>query len=120
MEFGKIEYICVTQKQGRQTVTPLNLTLIGHADEDVFVKKGVRELRHVRIVRLTQEAETQGCLLGYDDLSALLLTSVATLKRDICYLESHNRTVHLRGRRKKRSAKETASGGLLGSAGLAG
>jgi hypothetical protein len=42
-------------------------------------------------------------LLGYEDLSLLLLTSLATLKRDISCLEAKGLEVLLRGRRKKRS-----------------
>lgn len=101
MEFGKVEYICITQKNEKgPAVRVLNLTLIGQGDEDVLLRKGIRVLRHKRIIRLTHEAEEQGCFLGYEDLSALLLTSLATLKRDISYLEAHGQTVPLKGRRK--------------------
>lgn len=120
MEFGKIEYICTLQKHGKEPVaTTLNLTLIGQDDETIFIGRGVRELRLKRIMRLTGEADEQGCLLGYEDLSALLLTSVATLKRDISYLEKHDKVVRLRGRRKKRNIT-LAENSALFSAGMAG
>lgn len=101
MEFGKIEYKCAGEKRGREKdFRTLNLTLIGLEDIDLLEKKGVRELRLGRIRRLTREAADQGCLLGYEDLSTLLLTSLATLKRDISYLDAIGCEISLRGRRK--------------------
>lgn len=100
MEFGKVEYICVSPKNGKEPMaSTLTLTLIGQGDEDILLAKGIRELRLRRILRLTSEACEQGCMLGYDDLSALLLTSLATLKRDISYLEMNGAKVFLKGRR---------------------
>lgn len=100
MEFGKIEYKCVGHKGEDAGVRIINLTLVGLDDKDVLVNSGVRELRINRIMRLTQEAKRQGCMLGYEDLSALLLTSVSTLKRDISHLGRKGYMVPIRGRRK--------------------
>lgn len=101
MDFGKIEYICEEQNP-RNGVVPvvLRLTLIGQSDEDLLLKEGVRGLRLHRIKRITDEAELQGCLLRYEDLSSLLVTSLATLKRDVAYLEAQGRIIPLKGRRK--------------------
>ncbi len=96
MEFGRIEYFL---KNG--SVRKIFLTLIGQSDEEVLKREGLRRLRLRRILRLTHEAEEQGTLLRYEDLSALLLTSISTLKRDVSYLERMGKRVPLRGRRKK-------------------
>lgn len=99
--FGKVEYVCLDQLTRKDVrPKPLTLTLIDHGDEGLLDSKGLRALRHRRIMRLTSEASEQGVLLSYDDLSALLLTSLATLKRDISYLETRGLVVMLKGRRK--------------------
>lgn len=77
----------------------LRLTLVGQDDEDVLRQTGIVGLRRQRILRLTKEAEMQGSLLSYTDISGLLLTSAATLKRDINYLEKHGTIVLIKGRR---------------------
>ena len=105
MEFGKIEYNCSLLNDGKRQIRRLKLTLIGLEDKDLLLKKGVRELRLNRIMRLTREAWEQGCLLGYGDLSALLLTSLATLKRDLSYLEAQGHQILLSGRRKIRNVR---------------
>lgn len=99
MEFGKIEYRCNGRKEGKANRRALRLTLVGPGDKDTLDRFGVRALRQARIIRLTREASEQGCLLGYDDLSALLLTSFATLKRDVSHLSKSGHAVELRGRR---------------------
>src|SRR3990172_4635816 len=115
MEFGKVEYICAEQKNGNGTVIRvLNLTLVAHGDEEILVKKGLRALRHKRIMRLALEAEEQGCLVSYEDLSALLLTSLATLKRDVYYLEAHGSKVPLKGRRKNGNGRKPAADEQVG------
>lgn len=100
MEFGKIEYRLIEKRDGVATVRKLDLTLIGLEDKDILYKKGVRALRHNRIMRLLREAEQQGGQLSYEDLSGLLLTSLATLKRDVSYLEGCGYPVDLKGKRK--------------------
>ncbi|KAF0146387.1 MAG: hypothetical protein FD156_55 [Nitrospirae bacterium] len=56
-------------------------------DEDDLKYTSLSELRRKRIMRLLREAKEQGCLLGYKDLNLILLSSLATLKRDISYLK---------------------------------
>ncbi|MBI5640938.1 MAG: DUF1670 domain-containing protein [Nitrospirae bacterium] len=108
MEFGRVEYICLEQKNGKgSSPRVLSLTLVGQGDEDLLFKKGLKALRQKRIMRLTEEAEEQGCLLGYEDLSALLLTSLATLKRDISEIEKNGIRVSLKGRRNNGNGKKT-------------
>ncbi|MDA8241059.1 MAG: DUF1670 domain-containing protein [Nitrospiraceae bacterium] len=108
MEFGKVEYRCVVQKNGKPFFRTLHLTLIGLEDKKLLSKKGVRALRLNRIMRLTAEAMEQGCPLGYEDLSNLLMTSLATLKRDVTYLESQDTKVLIRGRRNGRKSPDAA------------
>lgn len=98
MEFGRIEYFI---KNGSSCKKVL-LTLVGQSDEEVLREEGLRGLRLRRLLRLTNEAKEQGCLLSYEDLAALLLTSVSTLKRDVAYLERMGRIIPIRGRRSRK------------------
>ncbi len=103
---GKIIYRYYGHRngQGSQAVL-LRLTLVSDDDEKTLQSGGLRHLRLRRIARLTKEAAEHGVLLGYEDLSMLLLTSLATLKRDISCLEAAGLEVLLRGRRKKRQCR---------------
>lgn len=106
MDYGKIEYTCIENGNGRggdmraRTVT---LTLVGQGDEKVLLENGVSALRQRRIIRLTTEAAEQGCLLSYEELSTLLNSSLATIKRDITCLEKKGIAILLRGMRKKKN-----------------
>lgn len=104
MDFGKLRYHIAMKKKAcsdqRIACKALMLTLIDMSDEDVLSAQGLSELRKKRLVRLTEEAWKQGMLLSYEDLNALLLSSVSTLKRDVSILEKHGCVVHLKGRRK--------------------
>lgn len=94
MEYGKIEYAADGDGQ------KLKLTLIGQSDDSVLERFGISELRRRRALRLASEASEQGILLSYGDLSSLLLCSLATLKRDIAFLEKRGIKMPLKGRRK--------------------
>jgi len=111
-EYGKVAYICFDQRGGKDFGSaPITLTLIAPGDEELLAGKGIRQLRHVRIIRLTAEAEEQGALLNYLDLSELLLTSLATLKRDVAYLEAEGASIPLRGRRRNTRLGQLAASG---------
>lgn len=113
MEFGRVEYICVKQRPGKAPIARVvNLTLIGQGDEDILMREGIRGLRLKRIERITNEAFEQGSPLSYEDLSALLLTSLATLKRDVVCIESRGNTVLLKGRRRNGALKAAAKTAL--------
>ena len=103
MDIGKLRYhIAIKPKAEVKDVSSaktLMLTLVGMNDEDILSSQGLSELRKKRIVRLTEEAQKQGMLLSYEDLNALLLSSVSTLKRDVNSLERQGCFVHLKGRR---------------------
>ncbi|MBA4373410.1 MAG: hypothetical protein C0402_11195 [Thermodesulfovibrio sp.] len=101
---GKITYRYSGHRNGNGSRDVLlSLSLVSDGDEGILHSGGIRHLRLRRIIRLTTEAAEYGVLLGYEDLSLLLLTSLATLKRDIASLEAKGLEVSLRGRRKKRS-----------------
>ena len=101
MDFGKVDYIAAGSGNGHdKTRRRLRLTLIGQGDEETLRKEGLAALRRKRIMRLTREAMQQGVLFTYEDLSGLLLTSLATLKRDVLCLERQGEVVNLKGRRK--------------------
>lgn len=97
MDFGRLEYRLDSHSGGRQK--SLRLTLIGQGDNDTLLSEGLAALRRRRLLRITREAAQQGLMLGYEDLSALLVTSVSTLKRDIAHLERRGELVPLKGRR---------------------
>ena len=101
---GKIVYAFRPHKEPASIRTIL-LTLIDEQDDDVLQEEGLRGLRLRRIVRLAREAECQGAPLGYDDLSRLLLTSLATLKRDVACLESSGEEITLKNRRRRCEGK---------------
>lgn len=109
MDFGKVEYIVYEPKyDGGSDVLRLKLTLIGQDDDKTLKEKGLAELRRKRILRLTMEAGEQGGQLGYDDLCGLLLTSLATIKRDVSLLEKRGFPVPLKGRRKNGKGDKAA------------
>ena len=97
MDYGTLQYR--VQKPGSDE-PDLRLTLVSPEDEATLRVEGLAVLRRRRIVRLTGEAVKQGGMLGYEDLVDLLLTSLATLKRDIGWLEKNGHYIRLRGRRK--------------------
>lgn len=99
MDFGKVRYAFLEHPNGNG-LKRLHLTLIGQGDAEALKEQGIAGLRRKRILRLASEAQRQGCLLGYEDLSSLLLTSLATLKRDVNSLEKSGHSIPLRGRRK--------------------
>lgn len=105
MDFGKVEYRIVVGKDngaapGGGRMRKLTLTLVGIDDGKYMKERGLAALRRRRILRITEEAGEQGGLLGYDDLCALLLTSLATVKRDLKQLENDGHEVLVRGRKR--------------------
>lgn len=107
MDFGKVEYI-VSVRGGLKA---LRLTLIGQGDEDTLRTEGLAGLRRKRVLRLACEAYLQGSPIGYEDLSSLLLASLATLKRDVNSIEKNGHTVPLKGRRKNGNGNGNGNGG---------
>jgi hypothetical protein len=114
MDFGKIEYVVSKAGNGEKRLVKLRLTLIGQGDDYVLKEEGLAVLRRRRILRLAGEAESQGFALGYRDLSGLLFTSLATIKRDVKCLEEKGVRVPIRGRRKNGNGNSNSgSEGML-------
>jgi hypothetical protein len=61
----------------------LRLTVI---TEQEAGRGGLAGLRRKRLMRLVAEARLQGARLTYSDLSMIMLSSRATLKRDVGFL----------------------------------
>lgn len=61
----------------------LELTLCGEDEASAVQKYSLARRRRQRIISLISEASLQGERLTYKDLSLLLLTSKATIKRDL-------------------------------------
>lgn len=113
MNFGKIEYICKGENGNGASVKVLRLTFIGQGDEEVLARFGVAALRQRRVVRLTREADEQGCRLSYEDLCNLLFVSISTLKRDIGFLKRHGIEITLKKKRDS-SCPDTDVSGMNG------
>ncbi len=69
--------------EGGNKIKSLRLTVC--ADDD-SADSGLAELRRKRLSRILGEAVAQGAKLSYRDLSIIMLTSKATIKRDVSHL----------------------------------
>jgi hypothetical protein len=69
--------------EGENRLKSLKLTV---CTEDESPDCGVVKLRRKRLSRILGEAVAQGARLSYSDLSMIMLTSRATLKRDVSHL----------------------------------
>ncbi len=69
----------------------------GDEDLQVLEEHGSIALRHVRILRLLDEALTQGAAATQEDLGRVLHTSVSTIKRDFAALEDEGHYLPSRG-----------------------
>ena len=101
---GRIKYICAsaTARHGKplreQELLEVELTLDNGIDDlNVQKEEGSNKLRQLKILRMTEEAYNQGCLLTQEDLARLLQVSSRTIRSDIKSLVSDGNTVHTRG-----------------------
>jgi hypothetical protein len=81
-------------QEGRNRMRTLKLTF---CCDDERRAGDLRYLRRMRLTRILTEAGAQGARLGYKDLSVIMLTSKATLKRDVSFLRRNGFDVRLRG-----------------------
>ena len=72
-------------KDAEMGLKALRLTVMS---DDEAGQSGLSALRRRRLLRIAAEARVQGCRLTYSDLSVIMLSSRATLKRDVGYLRS--------------------------------
>jgi hypothetical protein len=68
-----------------------------NTDLEALANFGLAGLRRHRLERVTREAYDQGTLLSYEDLSMILTTSPATVKRDIYFLKQQGKFIMTRG-----------------------
>lgn len=68
-----------------------------NSDFDALANYGLAGMRRLRIERLTRQAYDQEALLTYEDLSLLLTTSPATVKRDVYWLRKNGKFIMTRG-----------------------
>jgi hypothetical protein len=69
--------------EGKQRYKPVRLTVFSENDTDAHTQS---EFRRLRLKRILAEALQQDARLGYSDLEMILLSSRATIKRDIRFL----------------------------------
>ena len=69
-------------QDGKNSLRSVRLTVLSEDDHGA----GVAETRRRRLGRILQEAIWQGARLSYRDLGMIMLTSKATLKRDMNHL----------------------------------
>lgn len=99
---GQLIYLAVSREApaGRPLAQcerlPVRLTMTAAEDIEV-AQKGMALLRQGRIQRLTEEAYDQGGVLTHEDLSYLLSSSPATIKRDVAAMRQRGWLVLTRG-----------------------
>ena len=101
---GKLKFLCASRKakHGRalneQDMVRVVLTLDGGIEDlEVLRYQGPITLRQLKVMRLSEEAYTQGGLLTQEDLARLLQVSVRTIRRDIRCLIADGNFIHTRG-----------------------
>lgn len=81
--------------EGNNRLKSVRLTVCSEDDRE---SGGIAELRRRRLRRIIDEALAQGARLSYRDLSMIMLTSRATLKRDLKYLRERGTGLPLSGK----------------------
>lgn len=84
--------------EGENRMRSLRLTVCSKDDR---LTGGLANTRRTIMSRLLNEAVSQGARLSYKDLSIIMLTSKATLKRDVSYLRRLGIAIPLRGNRQE-------------------
>lgn len=88
---GKLIYLV---SEGENKFKSLRLTICSEGDRPAG---GLVELRRSRLIRLMEEASSQGAKLTYKDLGMILLSSKATLKRDVSHLRGMGIDIRMKG-----------------------
>ena len=79
--------------EGAERYKPVRLTVFSEKDHDGYSQS---EFRRLRLKRILSEALQQKAYLGYSDLEMILLSSRATIKRDIRFLRENGVDVNFR------------------------
>ena len=101
---GKLKFICASREAkhgkalGDQDMVEVELTLDGGlSDLDVRRSQGAIALRQLKVLRLCDEAYSQGGLLTQEDLGRILQVTERTIRTDIKALIADGNMVHTRG-----------------------
>ena len=101
---GKIKYLCASRhaRHGKplseQDLIEVELTLDnGVEDLNVLKESGLKALRQLKILRLTEEAWTQEGSLTQEDLARILQVTSRTVRSDIKELQRDGNFIHTRG-----------------------
>jgi transposase len=103
---GQIRYTCVSAKEragrhlDRMKLVDATLTLLHDSDRKVRRESGAEAMRRHRIIRVTDEAKSQGGLLTQEDLANMLCCDARTVRRDIRALKDNGVHVPTRGQQK--------------------
>lgn len=87
-------------KDRDNTFKSLKLTI---CTDDDRLSGGLANLRRKRLRRILDEASRQGAGLSYRDLSMIMLSSKATLKRDVTHLRKLGVEVNVGARQYQRA-----------------
>jgi len=101
---GEISYEAVSAEEPagkhirltRKVTLTLKLMDI-NSDFEVLSNYGLAGLRRHRLERITRQAYDQNALLSYEDISMILTTSPATIKRDVALLKKEGKFIMTRG-----------------------
>ena len=101
---GKVKILCASlqAKHGKplsdQDMVAVELTLDnGIEDLNVLKDSGVKALRQLKLLRITEEAYYQGGLLTQEDIGRVLQVSSRTIRSDLKELLADGNLVHTRG-----------------------
>lgn len=101
---GEISYEAVSAEEpaGKHIRLTRKVTLVLklmdiNTDFDVLANYGLAGLRRHRLERITRQAYDQNALLSYEDISMILTTSPATIKRDVALLKKQGKFIMTRG-----------------------
>ena len=101
---GKIKYLCASRKArhgkplAEQDLIEVELTLDSGVDDlNVLKELGLKVLRQLKILRLTEEAWNQEGSLTQEDLARVLQVTSRTVRSDIRELQRDGNFIHTRG-----------------------
>lgn len=101
---GKIKYLCASRRAGHgkplreQDLIEVELTLDSGVDDlNVLKESGLKALRQLKILRLTEEAWNQEGSLTQEDLARILQVTSRTIRSDIRDLQGDGNFIHTRG-----------------------
>jgi len=76
---------------------PVHLTVMADEDAQVWIEKGPRVLRRLRVRRIVYEASMQGGALSQEDVACMLGISLSTVKRAFAHFREQGEPLPSRG-----------------------